>query len=116
MADVGSYDFTMYQGETFAKTLTWTYNGSPVAMSGFMAEMQVRKTAGYSTAAMTFQTSDATIVLGASDGSIKLSQSKSATLAIAAGVYSYDLIVTDASGNARPLIAGSFTVTAGVSR
>jgi hypothetical protein len=100
------------QGQTFNKTLRWTDAGAPVPLAGFTAAMQVKTSYTAATAVATLTTENGGITLGASNGEIVLYLSHTATSAIAAGTYVYDLELTASGGTPKTrLLEGPFVVT-----
>ena len=109
-----TYLFTCPKGATFAYTLTLAIGGTPVDLSTYSAEMQVRANASSSTTIVSL-TNGAGITLGA-DGTIALALSATATAAITAGTYEYDLYIKSAGGVQDYILKGQFTITASVSQ
>lgn len=114
----GSYDFDeVKQGDTFDELLHF-YNEdeSAVEMDGWTAHMQVRVSADDDTVILDFNTDDGTIVLGASDGSIQLLQTRSTMAAVEAGSYKYDLKLINDADEEDTLLEGKFKIKAQVTK
>lgn len=82
------------QGATFSKTIRWTDEGAPVPLTGYTAAMQVKTTYGATTAVATLTTENGGITISGAAGEIMLYLSPTATSAIPAGTYVYDIELT----------------------
>ena len=113
----GIYNIIADQGATFTRQLTWNdSSGSAVDLTGYTARMQVRTSidaAGAATLSLT--TENGRIVLGGTAGTIMLSAEATATQAVTAGSYVYDLELVSGSTVTR-LVQGSFTLRGEVTR
>lgn len=109
------YPFTAGQGETFDRTITWEIDGTPVNLTGYTARMQIRKT-HKSTSAVVSLTSSSGLTLGGSAGTIQIVISATATAALTAGKYVYDLELVSAGGIVTRVIEGTFELTPEVTR
>jgi hypothetical protein len=116
-APAGIYNIIADQGATFTRQLTWNDStGSAVNLTGYTARMQVRNSidaAGAATLSLT--TENGRIVLGGTAGTITLSAEATATQAVTAGSYVYDLELVSGSTVTR-LVQGSFTLRGEVTR
>lgn len=115
MINPGTYNITCPQGATFDKTFSVALDGSPKDLTGFSAAMQVRETFD-SSATVVSLTNGSGITLGGVLGTINVIVSSSATSAIPAGYYSYDLEITSGAGVRDRLLEGKFIVTPEVTR
>lgn len=115
MINPGTYNITCPQGATFDKTFSIALDGSPKDLTGFSAAMQVRETFD-SSATVVSLTNGSGITLGGVLGTINVIVSSSATSAIPAGYYSYDLEITSGAGVRDRLLEGKFIVTPEVTR
>lgn len=115
MVEPGFYTITCYQGATFNKTFTWTIDNSPVNLTGYTARMQVRATKESPTTIVSL-TSSSGISLGGVNGTIAVNMIPTATAALAAGVYVYDLELVSGTGAVTRLLEGKFQVSAEVTR
>jgi molybdopterin-binding protein len=111
----GRYDMVCPQGSTFTKQLTYTIDDVPVNLTGYTARMQVREKHESKTFVVELTTENGRITLGGSLGTIDLEIPASATTAIIAKDYVYDLEVV-AGSNVYRLIEGKFIVTPEVTR
>jgi hypothetical protein len=113
----GIYNIIADQGATFTRQLTWNdSSGSAVDLTGYTARMQVRTSidaAGAATLSLT--TENGRIVLGGTAGTITLTAEATATQAVTAGAYVYDLELVSGSTVTR-LVQGSFTLRGEVTR
>lgn len=111
----GKYDILCEQGATLALTFTWKdENGTAIDLTGYSAAMKVRPHASSDSVIFTAGTSNLTV--GTTSGTIALSVSSTATAALAAGTYAYDLELTSGSSVVTRLLEGKFTVKAEVTR
>lgn len=111
----GILNLTFPQGATWELSLTWTDSaGDPIDLTSCAAQMQVR--ASFDSAAVLSLTQGSGITLGGTAGTIELSASSTATAAILAQEYAYDLEVTFPNSKVNRVIQGSLTVTPEVSR
>ena len=111
----GVLDLNCYQGANFDYQLTWTVAGSAVNVTGYSARMQVRQYAE-STAVALSLVNGTGITLGGTAGTIALSAEATATSAIEAGQYVYDLELVSGAGYVTRLVQGTFTVSEEVTR
>jgi len=111
----GYLDLDCWQGANFDYQLTWTVAGSAVNVTGYSARMQVRQYAE-STATVLSLVNGTGITLGGTAGTIALSAVATATSAIEAGQYVYDLELVSGAGYVTRLVEGSFIVYAEVTR
>lgn len=111
----GKYNMICPQGTTFSKQLTYTIDSVPVDLTTYTARMQVREKYTSTSAVVTITTENGGISLGGEDGTIDLFISNSATSAISAKDYVYDLELVSSS-NVYRLIEGKFIVTPEVTR
>ena len=116
-APAGIYNIIAYQGSTFTRQLTWEDSaGSAINLTGYTARMDVRTSidaAGAATLSLT--TANGRIVLGGTAGTIALSAEGTATAAVVAGDYVYDLELVSGSTITR-LVQGTFTLRGEVTR
>ena len=112
----GNYDITCDQGATFSRVITWkNSNGTPIDLTNYTARMQVRANYPSTAVVLSLTTENAGIALGGVLGTITLAATATATAAIAADEYVYDLEMITGSQVTR-LVEGTFTVTPEVTR
>ena len=112
----GQYDITCDQGATFSRVITWkNSNGTPIDLTNYTARMQVRSNYPSNTVILSLTTENSGIALGGVLGTITLAATATATGAIAADEYVYDLELITGS-NVTRVVEGSFTVTPEVTR
>ncbi len=114
MINPGTYNITCPQGATWDKTFTVSIGGTALNLTGYTAAMQVREAAGASTTLVSL-TNGSGITLGGTAGTIGVVISSTASAAISAGSYSYDLELNSGSTITR-LLEGAFNVTGNVTR
>ena len=88
-----------------------TFTSGALNLTGYSALGQLRKTYSSSTA-----TSMTTAITSATDGTIALTMTDTATAALDAGRYQWDLLITSGSGNKTRVVEGIATVNPSVSR
>lgn len=111
----GNYDFTIYQGSSFSKVITWRDGANNVMnLTGYTARMQIRqRLTGDILIELT--TANGRISLGGTAGTITLEISAADTSAITLdGVY--DLELVSGSGIVSRLLQGSVTLSKEVTR
>ena len=110
----GRYNITVYQGTTFQLSPVWKIGGVPVIMSNYSADMQVR--ASTDTAIIVeLSTSNGKITIDSAYGRVNLNLTAAQTAALTAGVYQYDLNLTDNdAGVTYKILQGAFVVAASV--
>jgi len=111
----GYLDLDCYQGANFDYRLTWTNAGTAVNLTGYTSRMQVRQYAD-STATVFSFVNGTGITLGGTAGTIDIVAVATATSAVDAGQYVYDLELTSGAGYVTRLVGGNFTVYAEVTR
>jgi hypothetical protein len=124
----GRLDLVCEQGATFRRVLTWTAGGAPVDLSGWTAEMQVRRRHDAAEPEITLSTADGRITLGGSAGTVTLELGAAETSALtadtsgkreavpAATPYVYDLELTAPDGSVTRLVEGLFKLHAEVTQ
>ncbi len=114
--EAGSYNFTIYQGATFSRVLTWRDSSNAlVNLTGYTARMMIRETIDATSAFITLTTENGGITLGGSAGTITLAISATATAAITQSSGVYDLELVSGSTVTR-LLAGSVNIDKEVTR
>ena len=109
--------FTIYQGATFRKRLTWTApSGTPVDLTGCTARMQVRSEVESPDALLELTTVNGGIVLGGALGTIDLYVSDEDTGAITWDGGVWDLEIVHPGGEVTRLAQGSVSVSPEVTR
>ena len=110
------YNMLIDQGATFSRVLTYKDDaGSAVNLTGYTARMQVRDTYDAAGVALNLTTENGGITLGGTAGTITLAAAATATAAIEAKPYVYDLELVSGSVVSR-LIQGTFNVRPEVTR
>lgn len=119
----GIYNMTCDQGATFQQTLYWKgSDGALIDLTGYSARMQVRSQVAVPSpqVAVTLEltTENGRIALGGSAGTISLTVKSTATAAVSAGTYYYDLelISNDSPQVVTRLVQGEFVVVGEVTR
>jgi hypothetical protein len=116
MALAGTYNMTVDQGATLSQQ--WTYrdsNDALVDLTGYTARMQVRESFASPSAVLELTTENGGLTLGGAAGTINLAITATASAALAAYRYVYDLELVTGSTVER-LVMGTFTVRGEVTR
>jgi hypothetical protein len=109
----GIHNIKIEQGATFSQTFTWKISGNPVDLTGYTARMKVRDTTRRASAVnemISLTSPSGGIVLGGAAGTIAVTISASATAAVVAGKYAYDLELAAPNATVTRLLKGNFTV------
>jgi hypothetical protein len=115
----GTYDIVCRQGSTLVRTLEfYDDNDVVVDLTGYRADMHIRRNASDATAIMTLSSTGGSpaLVITANLGKIVLTLTDEQTLALPAVPAVYDLIMTDSNGAGFTVLEGRFVVQAGVTR
>jgi hypothetical protein len=108
----GEYSFTIECGTDWSLVLTHKdSSGSAIDNTGYSANMDIRSAAGGSLIE-NLSSTGGEITLGGTNGRITLALTDTATGAITAGRYVYDLELTNDSGSIERLIEGNVTFKA----
>lgn len=95
MITPASYNTTAYCGATWDKQFTASVDGTPINWTGFTGRMQVKEHLN-STAVLTL-TTGAGITVGGTAGTVVVSMTATQTGSVTAGLYVYDLELTNGS-------------------
>jgi len=107
----GEYDFTLEQGATFSKVLTWKdENGDPINLTGYTARMQLRRYPGDSELVAELTTENGGIALGGAAGTITLTIAATETEEIDTAEGKYDLELISGATVTR-LLQGAWTLS-----
>lgn len=113
---LSTYNISAEQGSDYQATVTYTDDGGdPVNLTGYSAQMQVRKFAGAAVPFLTL-TNSTGLAITAGTGTIVISISAAALALVPAGAYTYDLEIIDGSQKVTKLLQGDFDVDAEVTR
>lgn len=112
-----SYDFDIEQGATLIKQFVWKDStGTPVNLTGFIANMQVRQSASSPDVLLALSTTTGGITITPLLGKITLTFTATMTAAIAWRRGKYDLELTSNDGTVTRLIEGEINVSKEVTR
>lgn len=101
------YNISIWRNDTWSQVMVITANDVPVSLVGAEVEIQVRKTANATTAAMTLTEQNGGITVGGvNNNQITINY----PVDIAAGTYVYDMVVLFPNGNEKTYIWGNFIV------
>lgn len=119
MAANGIWNFTIDQGATFDRTLTWYTDASQtslVDLSGYTAAMQLRPYSSSPDLVLSLSSPAGGITLGGALGTIRILISHIVTATLLPGKLVYDLEMSDSSGAVARLLRGDVHVVAEVTR
>jgi hypothetical protein len=109
------YSFTIDQGATWTLNITYKDStGTAINLTGYTAEMQVRRKFDSDTPVLTLSTSNGGITIVGATGTLNLVATDEQA-AIDAGLYVYDLELSTGGVRTR-LIQGTVTVSGEVTR
>ena len=103
------------QATTFNFQFQILNNNTPLNLTGYTGTMTVRPFVGASTTTVVATTANGLMAIDASNGRVTVTISATTTGAIAAGRYSYDLVLTSGATVTRYL-EGKFIVTGAVTQ
>jgi len=95
--------------------MTWSIDGVVQDLTGWTARMQVRPTISSATVTLDLDSTGGEIVLGGAAGTVTILIAASATAALTAASYVYDLELVDGT-EVTALLAGTFVVAPEVTR
>ena len=112
----GRYNLTVYKGTTFDLKPVWKIGGVPVILDNYSANMQVRY-ASDTAAIIELSTSNGRATIDAAYGRINLHISSTDTAALPAGIYNYDLNLTNnTDGTVYKILQGAFAVNVSITQ
>lgn len=114
----GTLNLTADRGATFQLHLEWSDDEEEIDLTDAVAVMKVRPRIGRGSTIPILVLRDSaagagelnSITLGAGTGQIDIELTSEETLALAVGIYVYDLLITLPIGTAVKLLEGTFTV------
>lgn len=113
----GKYSFTLYQGATFSRILTWKdANEDAINLTGYTARLQMRESVDADAPFATLTTENGGITLGGAAGTIMLGLSAADSEDIEALSGVYDLELVSAGGVVTRLLEGEVTISREVTR
>lgn len=108
------HDIQLVRGATVSFGLVWGGQASPVNVTGFTANLQVRAKATDASPAFEFKNANSRVTIGGVDGVITFSMTAADSAALTLGDYVYALEIVDASSNNIPVMSGKLKVIPGV--
>jgi hypothetical protein len=113
----GNYDFSIEQGASFSRVLTWKDAAeTPINLTNYTARMQLREALDASAVLLSLTTENGRIALGGALGTIALSISAVDTAALSKELMKYDLELVSAGGVVTRLLQGNVTLNKEVTR
>lgn len=114
----GVWNTIIDQGSMWTLQITYEDpNSTPINITGYTAEMQLRSLPSDLTPALTLSSANGDIVITGAQGIISITASSQQTGAVDEGTYYYDLEITDpVSNEVTRIIQGQVVVSAEVTR
>ena len=109
------YNLVCDQATTFNFQFQILNNNTPLNLTGYTGTMTVRPFVGASTTTVVASTTNGYMVFDNSNGRVTVTFSATITGAIAAGRYSYDLVL-DSGATVTRYLEGKFIVTGAVTQ
>ena len=109
------YNLVCDQATTFNFQFQILNNETPLNLTGYTGTMTVRPFVGASTTTVVASTANGLMVFDAANGRVTVTISATTTGAIAAGRYSYDLVL-DSGATVTRYLEGKFIVTGAVTQ
>ena len=109
------YNLVCDQATTFNFQFQILENNTPLNLTGYTGTMTVRPFVGASTTTVVASTANGLMVFDAANGRVTVTISATTTGAIAAGRYSYDLVL-DSGATVTRYLEGKFIVTGAVTQ
>ena len=109
------YNLVCDQATTFNFQFQILNNQTPLNLTGYTGTMTVRPFVGASTTTVVASTANGLMVFDAANGRVTVTISATTTGAIAAGRYSYDLVL-DSGATVTRYLEGKFIVTGAVTQ
>jgi hypothetical protein len=111
----GQYTFSINQGSTFDKTLTWKTGSGTIDVTGWTAAMQVRDKPG-GKLLLDMSVANSRIIMGTTNGLIRLVVPASITSALDFESARYDLELTSPTGQVTRLLEGVMNLSREVTK
>lgn len=107
-------DIQLVRGATVSFGLIWGGQASPIDVTGFTANLQVRAAPGDASPAFEFKNANSRVTIGSTDGLITFSMTAADSAALTLGNYVYALEVVDATSKNILVMSGKLKVVSGV--
>jgi hypothetical protein len=107
----GIYDFTLEQGATFSRTLTYKIDDVAVNLTGYTARMKAKRRFDDVSPLINLTTENGGITLGGSAGTITLTMSATDTAALSFDTAFYDLELVSGGGVVTRLVRGTIALS-----
>lgn len=109
-------EFRIEQGVDSSRLFVWEISNAPVSLVGYTAKMQIRKSATAPDVLLELSTTNASIVLGGTAGTVTLIFRKASTVDATWTSGVYDLELTSPGGNTLRFLEGSVELSREVTR
>ena len=111
----GQKNWEVDQNTTFAFDIVYEDNtGTPIALTGASAKLQVRDTKGGSKLAFTLTSPNGGIIIDEPNGKLSIKMTPTQTNKLFYPKSSYDIMVIDSNGNKTKLLEGFLTLSRSV--
>lgn len=107
-------DIQLMRGSTVSFGMIWGGSNSPIDVTGFSANLQVRAAASDASPAFEFKVANSRVTIGSTDGLITFSMTAADSAALTLGNYVYALEVVDSTGKNILVMSGKLKVILGV--
>ncbi len=108
------WDVELVRGASVSFGLVWGGQASPINVTGFTANLQVKANASDATPAFEFKNANNRVTIGSTDGLITFSMTAADSAGLTLGNYVYALEVVDATGKNILVMSGKLKVVPGV--
>jgi hypothetical protein len=113
----GILDFTIEQGATFRRVLTWQDpNNTPINLTGYTARMHCREHVSATASFLELTNANSRISINGVAGQLTLLVDAATTAALTANSGVYDLEVESADGEVTRLLQGNLIIERNVTR
>lgn len=110
----GKYSMEVDKGSVFRLIFTIKTNETPWNLTGYTAEMKIRKNSSTGAVLKTLNTTNGKIALGGTAGTVTITMSSSETDVLPVGRHVYDLELVSGGGEVNRVLEGRLLVNRGV--
>ena len=108
------FDIQLIRGASVSFGMIWGGASTPLDVTGFTANLQVRETANDVSPAFEFKNANSRVTIGSTDGLITFSMTATDSAALTLGNYVYALEIVDAASQNIQVMSGKLKVIQGV--
>lgn len=110
----GKYSVEVDKGSVFRLIFTIKTNEAPWNLTGYTAEMKIRKNSSTGTVLKTLTTANSGVTLGGTAGTVTVAMSSNETDVLPVGRHVYDLELVSGGGEVHRVLEGRLLVNRGV--